>query len=95
MDVLDQVRYDGRVRWVEAVGLAMYWPLLVLALAGLWRHRRRRALLWPVLALALASSVLFTIAAASRYRVPLEPLVVIFACSLLARPAAERPSSSS
>jgi len=84
--VLNQTRYDGRVRRVEMAALVMYWALLALALAGLWRHRRRRDLVAGVLALALASSVLFTIAAATRYRVPFEPLIVVLACSLLARP---------
>ena len=94
-EVLDQTRYDGRVRWVEGVALAMYWPLLVLALIGLWRQRHRRELVWPVMGLALLSSVVFTIAAASRYRVPLEPLVVIFACSLLAPPWRREPQPPS
>jgi 4-amino-4-deoxy-L-arabinose transferase-like glycosyltransferase len=82
--VLGQARFEGRSRAVEAVALGMYWVLLAFALAGLWRHRDRRDVVAGVLALALASSVLFTIAAATRYRVPLEPLVVIMACSLLA-----------
>lgn len=82
--ILDQVRFDGRSRGVEKVALAAYWILLALAIAGLWRHRRRRDLVAGVLALALASSLLFTIAAATRYRVPFEPLIVILACSLLA-----------
>ena len=82
--ILDQARFEGRSRTVEKVALAAYWVLLVLAIAGLWRQRHRRDLVAGVLALALASSVLFTIAAATRYRVPLEPLIVILACSLLA-----------
>lgn len=87
--VLDQTRFDGRVRGVEAVAVIMYWPLLALALAGLWRHRRHRDLVAGVLALALASSIVLTAAAAIRYRVPFEPLIVVLACSLLA-PRPER-----
>ncbi len=90
--IVGQTRFDGRVRRVEAVALVMYWPLLALALAGLWCHRSRD-LVAGVLALALASSVLFTIAAATRYRVPFEPLIVILACSLLAPPAAGQITS--
>jgi len=50
---------------------------------GLWRLRRRRELVLPVLAMALAASVVFTVAAATRYRLPLEPLIVILACAAL------------
>ena len=82
--ILDQARFEGRSRTVEKVALAAYWILLALAIAGLWRQRHRRDLVAGVLALALASSILFTIAAATRYRVPFEPLIVILACSLLA-----------
>jgi len=60
--------------------------LFVLALAGLWRRRRRRELVWPVLALALAASIVFTIDSGTRYRAPLEPLIAVLACSAVLVP---------
>lgn len=91
---LDEVPFEGRSQAVTAVGLGMYYVLLVCALAGLWRHRRRRDFVIPVLALALAASVVFTSASGTRYRAPLEPLIVICAASLLAPVRAIRASSS-
>lgn len=82
-------RFEGRTQVPSAVGLAMYWVLLALALATLWRIRRRRQLVLPVLALALAASVVFIGDAGTRYRAPLEPLIVVLACST---PAIERMS---
>lgn len=81
---LDEVPFEGRSKVATAVGLAMYYLLLPLALLGLWRLRRRRELLVPILAVALAASLVFTIQAGTRYRAPLEPLVVVLACSNLA-----------
>jgi hypothetical protein len=63
----------------------MYYVLLPLSLIGLWLARRRRELVWPVLALAFGASVVFTIAAGTRYRAPLEPLIAILACSAVVR----------
>ncbi len=80
---LDEVPFEGRTDEVAAVGLGAYYVLAVAALVGLWRLRRRRELVLPVLAMALAASVVFTVVAATRYRVPLEPLIVILACAAL------------
>lgn len=87
---LDEVPFEGRSEAVTAVGLALYLPLLALALWALWRHRARRALVLPVLAIALAASVVYTSASGTRYRAPLEPLIVALACStpLIARAGA-------
>jgi 4-amino-4-deoxy-L-arabinose transferase-like glycosyltransferase len=83
-DALDEVHFQGRSRTVRGIGLGMYWLLLPLALFGLWRLRRRRTLAIPVLALAAAASLTFTVLGGTRYRAPLEPLVVVLAASLLA-----------
>lgn len=77
------VDFEGRTRWVAAVGLGMYWVLLAAALVGLWRLRRRRTLVWPLLAAALAASVVFTTVAATRYRLPLEPPIMLLALTVL------------
>ena len=64
--------------------------LLPLALIGLWRARRRRALVLGVLAMALAASVVFTADSGTRYRAPLEPLIAVLACSAVLVPRAAR-----
>jgi 4-amino-4-deoxy-L-arabinose transferase-like glycosyltransferase len=99
--VLDEAKADGRSRSVMIAGLAMYYVLLPLAIWGLWVLRRRRELVLPILALALASSAVYTIDSGTRYRAPLEPLIVILATApfaarldaaagrLVARPAAQ------
>lgn len=80
--VLDEVPHEGREKGVAAVGLGVFWILLVGAIAALWRLRRaRRELVLPILAGALSMSVVFTVAAGSRYRVPFEPIVVILAAT--------------
>lgn len=84
---LDEVAFQGRSETLRAIGLGMYYVILALALAGLWRIRRRLEVLAPVVALAIAASLAFTVIAGTRYRAPLEPLLVILAASLLA-PAA-------
>ncbi len=75
-----EVHFEGRTKAVTIAGLVMYYPLLVLALAGLWRWRRRHELVWPVLAVALAASIVYTSDSGTRYHAPLEPLVVVLAC---------------
>jgi hypothetical protein len=81
--VLAEVKPQGRTRVVAAIGLALYWPLLALALAGtvgLWRAGRRRLVL-AIAALVLATSVVYTADAFTRYRAPLEPLIAVLAMS--------------
>jgi CHASE2 domain-containing sensor protein len=64
----------------------MYYPIAALALLGLlqaWR-RRERSLVLAVVALGVASAVVFTTDAMTRYRAPLEPLLVVLAVSAVA-----------
>lgn len=84
-EVLSEVIPQGRTRGVATVGLAMYWPLLGLAAIALWRvwHARRRWLVVAVAATALAASVVYTANAFTRYRAPLEPVIVILAMSVV------------
>jgi hypothetical protein len=81
--VLDEVAFEGRNRDVATAGMLVYWGLLVAALVALWRLRERRELVVPLLLGAAAMSVVFTVAAATRYRVPYEPVVVLLASSTL------------
>jgi 4-amino-4-deoxy-L-arabinose transferase-like glycosyltransferase len=76
---VDEAAPEGRSEAVAIAGIAMYYVLLVAALVGLWRLRRRRTLVIPLLAMALAASIVFTVASATRYRAPLEPLLAILA----------------
>lgn len=81
---LDDTRYEGRTRSVTAVGLAMYFPLLLLALLGLrrltWPQR------WTIAALVVAACVVYLGDAGTRYRTPFEPLIVVLAVAALPLP---------
>ena len=44
----------------------------------------------PLLAMALAASIVFTVASATRYRAPLEPLLAILAVAAVAPAARAR-----
>ena len=57
---LEEPHFEGRTNGATWVGLAMYWVLLPLALAGLWLARRRPALVIPVLVMALGAAVVQT-----------------------------------
>jgi hypothetical protein len=84
--VLGETDFEGRTRAVAGVGLGAYWVLGALALAGLvlsWR-RGRRTLVFACAALALGASVVFTTDSTTRYRAPLEPLIVVLAASAVA-----------
>lgn len=76
---LAEVPFEGRSRLLTEIGLDMYDVLLPLALFGLWRARRRRSLVWGVLAIALGASIVFTADSGTRYRAPLEPMIVVLA----------------
>ena len=79
---IDEVAFEGRTRSVSILGILTYYVLLVAAIVALWRLRSRRTLVLPLLAMALGASVVFTAAAATRYRLPLEPAIVVLACWL-------------
>ena len=87
-----EAELENRSRVLSGIGLAMYWPLLLLAIAGLvlaWRGGRH-LLVVAVLATALSASVLYTSDATTRYRAPFEPLVVALAMSAVAVAARRR-----
>jgi 4-amino-4-deoxy-L-arabinose transferase-like glycosyltransferase len=90
-DALDEVAFQGRSRVVRGIGLGMHYVLLPLAAVALWRVRRRRSVVVPVLAVVAAASLTYTVLGGTRYRAPLEPLVVVLAASLLATRRPARP----
>lgn len=71
---------ENRGRTASWVGLATYWLLLPLAVAGLWSLRRRRVPILPFLAVALtvtlAAGATFGV---TRYRATAEGLLVVAA----------------
>jgi 4-amino-4-deoxy-L-arabinose transferase-like glycosyltransferase len=81
---IDEAKFDGRSTKVRGIGMLMYYPLLILAVVGLWRLRRRREIVLPLLAAVVLVAIVFMIIGATRYRAPFEPVLVILACSLLA-----------
>jgi len=86
---LDEVEFEGRSKGVTTIGLAMHYVLLPLAIFGLWRHRRRRSLVIPVLAIAVGATLVFTVAAGTRYRAPLEPMIAMMAVAAFVPPRPE------
>jgi 4-amino-4-deoxy-L-arabinose transferase-like glycosyltransferase len=78
---LAEVRFEGRSRLVTNLGLDAYAVLLPLALLGLWRVRRNRALVLGVLAIAFGAAVVFTADSGTRYRATIEPLIAVLACA--------------
>jgi hypothetical protein len=88
--VADSVRFgttDGRPKWVSTLGLVAFYPLALLAIAGVWIRRRRRELLWPLLVppviVTLASMIAF---GSVRYRTSAEPVIVVLAAIALTSP---------
>jgi 4-amino-4-deoxy-L-arabinose transferase-like glycosyltransferase len=93
-DMVSYNKGEGREGWVTILGLIMYYPLLVAAVAGWVVMRRRRRRSWPLLVPAL----IVTIASVAtygqtRFRVPAEPsLVVLAAVAIAAVVAHEWPA---
>ena len=90
-NAVDDVEPSGQSKAVAITGLVLYWVALALALWALWRLRRRVALVVPLLLIALAASITVIPDASTRYRAPLEPVIVMLACAgVLARPESQR-----
>jgi len=73
---------QGAYPWI--IG-ASYGPVLVLALLGAWMYRARWRTLLPVYAVIAYLTLLHVVTIASvRYRMPLEPFLIVFAAGALA-----------
>lgn len=74
----------GAPRWALTAASLLFEPwLIVLGLAGLWRHRGRREL-WPPMAFLLGTMGIHVLVVSQmRYRLPVMP-VLMLGCALLA-----------
>ena len=108
-DMIDYNQGEGREKWVTRLGLALYYPTLIAAIAGsalLWRKQRRKVL-WVLLAPAVIVTVGSMLTyGQTRFRAAAEPsLAVLAAVAIVAgvqalqgrgalNTARESPSSS-
>jgi 4-amino-4-deoxy-L-arabinose transferase-like glycosyltransferase len=81
MDMLTFNEGEGRERWVTALGMYIYWPLLALAIAGIFVLRRRAGrTLWVLVVPAIASTAGAIVTyGQTRFRAASEPSVVVLA----------------
>jgi hypothetical protein len=82
LDMVNFNKGEGRESWVTRLGLLVYYPTLLLAIAGgiaMWRRRARRAL-WVLLvpAIALTIGVAATYGQ-TRFRAAAEPSLAVLA----------------
>jgi hypothetical protein len=86
-----QVRYEqleGRSQTASRIGLAFYYPLLLLAVAGAVLVRRRGWPLWPVLAFPVMVSITAVlIYGVTRFRFAAEPALCVLAAVAVAAAA--------
>jgi len=82
LDMVEFNQGEGREAWVTRLGMVVYYPTLVAALAGvvvMWRQRARRAL-WvltvPAIAVTLGVAVTY---GQTRFRAAAEPSLAILA----------------
>jgi len=85
MDMLDFNRGEGRERWVTALGLVAYYPLLALAVAGGFvLARRSPRALWVLVVPAIASTIGVAVTyGQTRFRAAAEPSIVVLAALAL------------
>jgi 4-amino-4-deoxy-L-arabinose transferase-like glycosyltransferase len=80
---LQQVQYEfleGRSRWASRAGLVMYYPVLLLAIAGVVVLRRRRFPVWPLLSFIVAVTIVgTTVYGITRFRFAAEPALIVLA----------------
>jgi hypothetical protein len=86
LDMLQWNENEGRPQWVTGLGLAFFYPLLVLAVGGVVILWRRRAGVWPLVVPAVIVTVsTFASYGQTRLRVEAEPsLTVLAAVALVA-----------
>ena len=77
---LNEVKFQGRSRFLTWVGLFIWWAILALGLLGLWFARHRRALVVPLLAMFVLATFVYIGNSGTRYRAPFEPVFAVLAC---------------
>jgi len=71
--------------WYAFVSAATFGPIIVLAIVGLLRQRREWRTLMPLLTIVAYFTLLHTLTIASlRYRLPIEPILIVLAVEPLA-----------
>lgn len=84
-----ELHRQGAQLWIIA---ASYGPVLVLGLLAVWLYRDRWRWLLPIYALIAYFTLVHMVTIASiRYRLPLEPFLVVFAAGAIARLSPGRP----
>lgn len=79
---------EGRSETASRIGLAFYYPLLALAVAGAVLLRRRRAPVWPLLAfLLMVSLTAIFVYGVTRFRFAAEPALCVLAAVAVAAAA--------
>jgi hypothetical protein len=79
---------EGRSETASRIGLAFYYPLLVLAIAGAVLLRRRRAPLWPLVAFPVMVSITAVLVyGVTRFRFAAEPALCVLGAVALAAAA--------
>jgi Dolichyl-phosphate-mannose-protein mannosyltransferase len=79
---------EGRSETASRMGLAVYYPLLLLAIAGAMLVRRRRWPLWPLLAFPVMVSITAVlIYGVTRFRFAAEPALCVLAAVAVAAAA--------
>jgi 4-amino-4-deoxy-L-arabinose transferase-like glycosyltransferase len=75
---------EGRPIEAAWAGMAMYYPLLVLAVAGAVLMRRRRLVFWPLVVLAVFVTAMSALSYGTiRFRIPAEVSIVVLAAVTL------------
>ncbi len=75
--------HEPRRKWFDALGLALYYPLLIAAAVGVWRLPRRR---WLLLAPVLTTLILVVFGwGNSRFRIGADVAIVLLAAYALGR----------
>jgi 4-amino-4-deoxy-L-arabinose transferase-like glycosyltransferase len=84
-DMLSWNVQEGRPRWITGLGMVFYYPLLLLAIAGVVLLERRGKRQWPILMPPLIVTVGTVLSyGQTRFRVPAEPSLVVLAAVTLA-----------
>lgn len=71
--------FEGRSTRVATVAWVAWWVAFPLALLGLWRLRRNRAIVLSVAAFAVGLTLTYGFQGGTRYRAPAEPLAIVLA----------------